>query len=110
MDDTAHQMLRQIAVSCPQYLRPEDWRRLFRLAVYAHTQHIPLPRHILGSTLMHHGCSLQKAGYLESEIQRFIELLEFYEEHREESEAFHYGRSHGIPTPVHADRRPPDGQ
>jgi hypothetical protein len=110
MDPTAHQMLREIAVFSPQYLRPEDWRRLYRFALYVHMQKIVLPGHVLGSALMHHGCSLQKAGFLESEMQHFMELLELYDEHRQEPDDLHLRRSHGVPPSVQADRRPPDGQ
>jgi hypothetical protein len=83
MDETVYRMLEEIAVCCPQYLRVEDWRRLYRFAMYAHMQLTALPRHVIRRTLMQHGCSLQKAGFLESEILRFMELLEFYDEYRQ---------------------------
>ena len=85
MDPAASRMLRELSAACPQYLRPEDWRRLYHFAVYVHAQHLILKRHEVRETLMQLGCSLQKAGFLEAEIQHFIELLHVYDEHRQDA-------------------------
>jgi hypothetical protein len=37
-------------------------------------QKVALARHVIRATLMQHGCSLQKAGYLEDAIKRLMEL------------------------------------
>jgi hypothetical protein len=83
MDITARRMLQEISVACPQYLRPEDWRRVYCFAVYLHTQNVILPRHGVRETLMQLGCSLQKASFLDAEVQHFSQLLRLYDEHRQ---------------------------
>jgi hypothetical protein len=86
MDTTAQRMLAVIAETCPQSLRPEDWQRLYRFSLYAHTHKLALRWHIVGTTLMQHGCSVEQACVLEDEIQHFMELLKLYDEYREESD------------------------
>ncbi len=84
MEKKAQQLLKDFAAVCSAVtLRPDDWPRFYALTVHVHRHHLHIDPRTVRDYLVNQGCSLQKASWLSAQYQHFLELLAWYDQHKQ---------------------------